>query len=523
MNQQTVLDYHERTKHHFNKYANGPVNLNWDAQPDSFRCYTGAKRFKLPLVADNLDSTYVDLYQPEEHQAQPLTLKHVAALLELSLGLSAWKQYGNNRWALRCNPSSGNLHPTEGYLLLPQLDGIPAGVYHYLSRDHVLEQGCEVEINEADSFLLGLTSIPWREAWKYGERAFRYCQHDIGHAIAAVRYAAATLGWKVQLLDHWSEAEIITKLGLDQNEPAEREIAEVMLRIQVANFSKNYNSEPVELNKVLWLGTPNVLDQNHYGDWDIIDTMFDATVKPVTEAEHWIAPDLPALPPIPCRQSAATLIRQRRSAQMFDGATSLNLEYFYRLLDTTLARNAVPWDVFPYQPQLHLVLFVHRVKGLSPGMYILLRREGIEKTLRNAFKPDFKWTKPDDCPEHLLFYQLLEGNAQKLSQQISCHQDIAGDSAFSLGMLAEFETGLKAGAWAYRRLFWEAGLIGQVLYLEAEAVGVRGTGIGCYFDDEVHRLLGLTDTRYQSLYHFTVGTPLQDERLQTLPPYAHLE
>ena len=35
----------------------------------------------------------------------------------------------------------------------------------------------------------------------------------------------------------------------------------------------------------------------------------------------------------------------------------------------------------------------------------------------------------------------------------------------------------------YRRLFWECGLIGQVLYLEAEAAGVRGTGIGCFYDD----------------------------------------
>jgi hypothetical protein len=74
----------------------------------------------------------------------------------------------------------------------------------------------------------------------------------------------------------------------------------------------------------------------------------------------------------------------------------------------------------------------------------------------------------------------------------------------------------------YRRLFWECGLIGQVLYLEAEAAGVRGTGIGCYFDDPVHKLLGFSDTRYQSLYHFTIGGPLDDARLQTLPPYAHL-
>ena len=66
-------------------------------------------------------------------------------------------------------------------------------------------------------------------------------------------------------------------------------------------------------------------------------------------------------------------------------------------------------------------------------------------------------------------------------------------------------------------------MVGQVLYLEAEAQGARGTGIGCFFDDPVHRLAGLTDTTWQSLYHFTVGRSVEDPRLTTLPPYHHLE
>ncbi len=65
-------------------------------------------------------------------------------------------------------------------------------------------------------------------------------------------------------------------------------------------------------------------------------------------------------------------------------------------------------------------------------------------------------------------------------------------------------------------------MIGQVLYLEAEAAGVRGTGIGCYFDDEVHRALGLDTARYQDFYHFAIGGPLIDGRLATDPGYAHL-
>ena len=58
-----------------------------------------------------------------------------------------------------------------------------------------------------------------------------------------------------------------------------------------------------------------------------------------------------------------------------------------------------------------------------------------------------------------------------------CRQDIAGDGAFSLGMLAAYRSSLvEHGPSFYRRLFWEAGLVGQVLYLEAEAAGVRSTG-----------------------------------------------
>ena len=76
------------------------------------------------------------------------------------------------------------------------------------------------------------------------------------------------------------------------------------------------------------------------------------------------------------------------------------------------------------------------------------------------------------------------------------------------------------GPWAWRRLHWEAGAIGQVLYLEAEALGIRSTGIGCFFDDAAVRVFGMNRGPWRSLYHFTVGGPVEDERLQSEPPYA---
>jgi hypothetical protein len=49
-------------------------------------------------------------------------LRALSRLFEYALSLSAWKQAGGTRWALRMNPSSGNLHPTEGYVLIDVSD-----------------------------------------------------------------------------------------------------------------------------------------------------------------------------------------------------------------------------------------------------------------------------------------------------------------------------------------------------------------------------------------------------------------
>ena len=143
----------------------------------------------------------------------------------------------------------------------------------------------------------------------------------------------------------------------------------------------------------------------------------------------------------------------------------------------------------------------------------------VEK-LTAAMHAHFVWEAPPGRPAHLPLYLLERGDARLVATQVSCRQEIAGDGAFSLGMIAEYQETLVAhGPSFYRRLFWEVGAIGQVLYLEAEAAGVRSTGIGCFFDDPVHQVFGFNDLAFQSLYHFTVGGYVDDPRLTTLAPY----
>jgi SagB-type dehydrogenase family enzyme len=549
------MHYHDQTKHHFHQYARSLGYLDWANQPDPFRRFAGAPFFPLPLLKpeeEPVSPAYEAVYQSRLIPSQPVTIRTLSRFLELALAITAWKRAGETQWALRSNPSSGNLHPTEGYLVLPPIEGLGRsyGLYHYAPHDHGLELRAELPEEEAtrllDNFpagacLVAFASVIWREAWKYGERAFRYCHHDVGHAIGTARIAAATLGWNLTLLDGTDQPTAATLLGVNRDEDftgAEREhpdcVAVLWPAGEAAAFPLWLDPESVHaLSQGRWHGRANRLSPDTPVPWEIIDDVAEATRKTSLERRSVTFPrHEPSRTPSAAVHSgpeAGTIIRQRRSAVALDGKTSITAATFYRMLARVVPRadrpqsdRPMPWDALPWEPAIHLLMFVHRVEGLTPGVYVLVRDPGKLPLLKQAMNPNIEWVLAPGCPDDLPLYWIMEGDARRVAAQVSCHQDIAGDSAFSLGMLAEFEGRLRQGAWWYPRLFWESGLVGQVLYLEAEAAGVRATGIGCFFDDPVHEIVALKDHTLQSLYHFTVGGPIEDHRLTTLPPYFHL-
>ena len=544
----SAVRYHDATKHHFNRFARSLGRLDWATQPDPFRRYTGARLTELPRTAAAADLPYEALYHGAQSPS-PFDLHAIGEFLRCSMGLSAWKQYGDSRWALRVNPSSGNLHPTEAYAVF---DG---RVCHYAPREHALEERCVLQPAWANffppgesGFLVGLTSVHWREAWKYGERAFRYCQHDLGHAIAAMRLAASVLGWRLAVMPRWGDAQIATLLGVDRDgdyQQVEREEPECVAVVTSGHPAAWLDRDPALLSEgartASWHGKANRLSVSHVIDWPIIDEVAEVTryrgsgigdpgsgigdqEARTTPFESALSdpPDPRSLIPDP-HPSARAVILTRRSALAFDGESGLSCKAFFAML-RRLRPLGIPWDAIDWPPQVHLALFVHRVEGLTPGIYAFLRDAPAADEWKAAMRPEFLWepvndpSAPND-PNDL--FLLLPMDVRRLANQVSCNQDIAEDGFFSLGMIARFEPALaEYGEWFYRRLFWECGIIGQVLYLEAEAIGTRSTGIGCFYDDPVHEVLGLRGHGWQSLYHFSMGVPVDDERLTTDPGYA---
>ena len=502
-----VHRYHDGTKHQFTRFARSLGYLDWASQPNPFRSFAGA-----PVIAcsSSVNKSAIG------HQQSA-----IADVLRYSLGLSAWKQFRGSRWSLRVNPSSGNLHPTEAYVAGP-IDAGDAGVWHYAPDRHVLERRCAFEpaawndaIADRSAFLVALTSIHWREAWKYGERAFRYCQHDLGHAIAAVRVAAALHGLHARLLADWSHADVAALTGSDRDQDyvdAEREEPGCVLLVSASAAALDRPALLAAVRDGRWTGHASQLSEDHV-QWNFIDEIADATRAAAASDSSY-----PSHPPYPSHPSySSQLLLQRRSAVALDGVSSIDADRFFAILQHAMPAGAAPWDTVWWDARIHFALFVHRVDGVDPGLYVLVRHAAALDRLRGACGREFPWTRVHDA---LPLYLLARGDCRATARRLSCDQDIAADGFFSLGMLADFDASLaEFGPWFYRHLFWESGFVGQVLYLEAEAAGARATGIGCFYDDPVHDLLGLRDHAFQSLYHFTVGMPVEDTRLTIEPGY----
>ncbi|MCC6075790.1 SagB family peptide dehydrogenase [Pseudomonas sp. GCM10022188] len=535
---QAVRDYHQRTKHRLTGYARSPGSLDWDAQPAPFRHFEGAPQLALPRLAalEPGSALHAALTRPfaalPARTPLPADLAGIGALLQLSLGLTAWKSYGPDRWALRANPSSGNLHPAEAYLLVGGIDGLADGLYHYRPENHALElRASHPAAGAGPRLAVLLTSVMWREAWKYGERAFRYCQLDSGHAAGALRYAAAALGWTLAEQAQVGSATLARLAGVDRlaefpaRKRAETEVEEAEILLAVGLDG----TPPVPLEvaalralaeSAQWHGVASPIDRQPMYSWPAIGAVAEASRR-----ADGPPPDAAALPaprpraPGEAVQAVRELIIGRRSAQRFDHRHTMTLTQFAALLARLQPSAGLPWDVFAGAPRAALLLFVHRVDGLVPGLYLLPRSEAQLAALRPLLAGRFR-LGPIPGVDSLLQLTAVEPPAlARIARALHCHQELASTACFAVGMLCEFDAAQAGGAAAYRALHRECGLLGQALYLEAEVHGLRGTGIGCFFDDPVHELLGLSGTAWQSLYHFTVGRALDDARIESAPAY----
>jgi SagB-type dehydrogenase family enzyme len=511
LNEETdrLFAYHQATKHTYHSVRANAHYLDWGNQPDPFRTYEGAPVTVLTPEPDFPSigtfetmgalgrrkevATRVDSGSRDTSRLDAISLSR---MLWHSMAVSAWKKIPltGNRYSLRVNPSSGNLHPTETYLAIRGFTGVDDGLYHYRADRHALElrsQGAWTQQLAEDllipwaaesSLIVGLTSIFWREAWKYRDRAYRYCCHDLGHAMMSLLLAAHALGLSGGAIAHFADSRLTRALGLNGGDEAPM----AFLVFSSKSSSGEIRTPPQET----FVGVPDELSAEEV-PYELLLGIHRSTI--LNEAANLpthnsaakvaIADGQPLTPEVfrePSHDSRlGVVVRRRRSALDFDPRTPpMERREVEQLLDFATRDWLADWrgnfdgrstGIATGADFVTLYLYVHRVRDCEPGVY--------------------RWDSGIRSLE-----QLHRGNVERVAAYLSLEQALAGNACFAVSMVADLAAAARIfGNRGYRYVHFEAGAIGQRLYLGAEALGWNATGIGAFYDDDVHRYLGFLE------------------------------
>ncbi len=500
-----LFAYHHVTKHSYDSVRIHARSLDWHNQPDPFRRYEGAPLIALPAEPGFPKAgTFVTMAALAEgpetakgsksdyREEVPLDVTWLSRLLWHSMAISAWKKIPRtgDRYSLRVNPSSGNLHPTETHLALLGFTGLDAGLYHYRADRHALELrsrgGWTEQIARAlalpwaaeSPLIVALTSIFWREAWKYRDRAYRYCCHDLGHAMMSLLLAARALELPGGVVAHFSDLRLTHALGLAESDDAPMAFLVFPPQRAPGPLPTPPQQEPA--------GVPNELSAEEVPYYLLLgmhrSTMLPDPAGPLprispVNADAALGP--PSLPDPAHDAPLGPTVRRRRSALDFDAQTPpMERDAVEQLLDFATRDWPADWrgnfggETPPAASGADFVtlyLYFHRVRGSEPGVY--------------------RWDKSSRRLE-----PLHRGNVERVAAYLSLEQPLAGNACFAVSMIADLAEAARVfGNRGYRYVHFEAGAIGQRLYLGAEALGWNATGIGAFYDDDVHRYLGFLE------------------------------
>jgi SagB-type dehydrogenase family enzyme len=490
----TWREYHELTKHSAESLRRTQHYLDWTNMPNPFRHYEGVPIFDLLA---NPQAPQISALKVLEGKTGNTSARDGAAFLSqlmfYSASISASKRVPSTgyTYALRVNPSSGNLHPTEFHFSTRGLVNWSDGLYHYRPSSHMTEQRAMGDfggklVDRPAPLIFVLTSIAWREAWKYQNRAYRYCLHDIGHAWQSLTLAARSVGCESFALGNFSDDRVAESCLLSQDEWP-------MLIVGLHGPSIPVRMlDPV--GTILFGGQSNQLSEEQV-PYPLIERIhaatkvsMESTIPSLGQPKESGRGDISLPPHLSTSRNFGDVARTRRSALNFrGGGESISLSQLATLLSNTKGPLFADFATARF---VHLYLYVHRVEGLAQGVYRY-------------------W------PEHAELERLKEGDQRPVAAALSLGQDLAGNACLAFSMIGDFENAARSyGDRGYRYVHFEAGAIGQRMYLASEALGLRATGIGAFFDEEVNRYLSLSPELGQVVYHFAIGYPVPDPRLE---------
>jgi SagB-type dehydrogenase family enzyme len=481
---QATWDYHDGTKHAYERLYAEPHYLDWENQPLPFKIYQTLEPMALPrdLVSSGVPALEAVSASPiAAREPSVPNLPLLASLLYFSAGITKRKSYPGGDILFRAAACTGALYHIELYLVCGDLPDLAAGVYHFGPGDFALRQlrqgdyrdilvhatGGEPSVASAPLTLI-CTGTYWRNAWKYRARTYRHCFWDTGTILANLLAVSVAHRVPARIVLGFVDATVNQLLGLD----VDREVA--LALVPLGHAPQQPPGPPPPLTP---LALQTVPLSNKEVDYPAIRAMHAASSladeaearawRGQTPIRPWPAPTGELFPLQPLRDAelpADTIeqvIRRRGSTRRFARAPLT-----FPQLSTMLQRatGGIPADFLePPETRLNdLYLIVNAVEGLPSGAYVL---------------------RPDRQALELL----KRGSFRREAGYLGLMQEIPADASVDVFFLSDLRPILaRFGNRGYRAAQLEAGLIGGKLYLTAYAQRLGASGL-TFFDDDVTR------------------------------------
>ncbi|MGQ9859610.1 MAG: SagB/ThcOx family dehydrogenase [Thermodesulfobacteriota bacterium] len=475
--------YHDRTSYDRASMAGG--HLDWFNQPDVYKRYPTAR--VIPFPRDMLLPRWElkDLLgsQPTGEVPEPLDFPVLAGLLRLACAITARVRHSGGDFHYRSTPSAGALYPCELYLWASGVRGLAPGLYHY----SLLQQGL-VELRSAKQdpgstgahLILFITSIFFRSAWKYRERAYRYSLLDAGHLLENVLLGLRALGLPYRVTCDFQDQEVNRFLGLRE------ELEACLVAVQVGG-------EPGPLRVPLDFPEPPPQAMEVAPRQEVVPFIHEAHRITCQSArsqsghldmapqlglhprEETVVGTLESWPP---SLQYPDVLFARRSKRAY-AERPMPRQGFTALLESLEMGNDV-MDAVPPWACVAVGLLVGAVEGLDPGFYLLDR--------------DFK-----------MLYRLVRGDLRARMARVALEQGWMSRASIHVLLMSNLEAlETRLGPRGYRYAMLAAGSLGQRIYLAGTALGMGACGVGAFYDHEAAGVLGLNGES-RLLYLLTVG------------------
>ena len=466
----SASEYHHRTK-----YRRGLMpgsSLDPSNQPGVIKIYEKADASPLTkeLVLPRIETARA-LLGGFQRKPEPLSANLLARLLYMSYGYTDQVDYQTKVFYYRSAPSAGALYPVEVYLAARGIAGLMDGLYHYNLGDftlNILRQGTPP--SEIPAPAIFLSAVFFRSAWKYRERAFRYCLLDTGHVGENISIISPTLGLGARFEADFDDLALNDYLGLKPEKEAVLGIINLEKAADQAtaecleNLPKPPTAEPVADREI---------------PFDLITQVWERTLPRTAKSPS----DAPLRPESPVVSLPAP------DQDDFRGSTLVGA-----LQNRRSRRNFKPKDIQSGDLSRLLSLVV------TPEINTLINLHLVTNTVQDLKDGCYRYQ-----PSNHSLKKNIGGFMNLELSKTALNQDWLGRANLVLAVSAPLERLERSiGPRALRLAYLAAGRLGQRAYLAAEAMDWGCCGVGAFFDDEVREILNLPQGE-EVLYLIPVG------------------